>query len=92
MVARGFFETVPHPVAGAHPVQGLPWRSRGVDHWIRRPAPTLGQHNHEVLGGRLGLSPDDIATLEAMGVARIFTPGAPVHEVVQWVLDHTPPA
>jgi methylmalonyl-CoA mutase C-terminal domain/subunit len=44
-----------------------------------------------VFGG--GIIPDDdIATLEAMGVARIFTPGAPVHEVVQWVLDHTPPA
>jgi methylmalonyl-CoA mutase C-terminal domain/subunit len=44
-----------------------------------------------VFGG--GIVPDDdIATLEAMGVARIFTPGAPVHEVVQWVLDHTPPA
>ena len=44
-----------------------------------------------VFGG--GIIPDDdIATLAAMGVARIFTPGAPVHEVVQWVLDHTPPA
>jgi methylmalonyl-CoA mutase C-terminal domain/subunit len=44
-----------------------------------------------VFGG--GIIPDDdIATLEAMGVSRIFTPGAPVHEVVQWVLDHTPPA
>jgi len=44
-----------------------------------------------VFGG--GIIPDDdIATLEALGVSRIFTPGAPVHEVVQWVLDHTPPA
>jgi len=43
-----------------------------------------------VFGG--GIIPeDDIDTLETMGVARIFTPGAPVHEVVQWVLDHTPP-
>jgi len=65
MVARAFFETVPHPVAGAHPVPGLPWRARGVDHWIRRPAPTLGQHNAEVLGHRLGHSPDDLAKLEA---------------------------
>lgn len=68
MVARGFFEMVEHPVAGTHPVQGLPWRSRGVDRWIRRPAPTLGQHNHEVLGGRLGLTPEEIATLEADGL------------------------
>ena len=68
MVARGFFETVEHPVAGDPPVPGLPWRSRGVDRWIRRPAPTLGQHNHEVLGGRLGLTPDELATLEADGL------------------------
>ena len=27
----------------------------------------------------------DIAELTAMGVARIFTPGAPTHEIVQWV-------
>jgi len=65
MVARGFFEAVEHPVAGTHPIPGLPWRARGVDRWIRRPAPTLGQHNHEVLGGRLGLTPDDLARLEA---------------------------
>ena len=68
MVARGFFEVVEHPVAGTHPIPGLPWRARGVDRWIRRPAPTLGQHNHEVLGGRLGLTPDELATLEADGV------------------------
>lgn len=44
-----------------------------------------------VFGG--GIIPDDdIPVLEAMGVARIFTPGAPVHEVVQWVLDHRPGA
>jgi methylmalonyl-CoA mutase, C-terminal domain len=37
-----------------------------------------------VFGG--GIIPDaDIAELEAMGVARIFTPGAPTHEIVSWV-------
>jgi len=68
MTARGFFEIVDHPVAGTHPIPGLPWRARGVDRWIRRPAPTLGQHNVEVLGGRLGLTADDLAALEADGV------------------------
>jgi len=68
MVARGYFEMVEHPVAGTHPIQGLPWRSRNVDRWIRRPAPTLGQHNREVLGARLGLTPDEIARLEADGL------------------------
>src|SRR6059058_2367112 len=37
-----------------------------------------------VFGG--GIVPDaDIAELERMGVARIFTPGAPTHEIVDWV-------
>ncbi len=37
-----------------------------------------------VFGG--GIIPDaDIAELTAMGVARIFTPGAPTTEIVAWV-------
>jgi methylmalonyl-CoA mutase, C-terminal domain len=37
-----------------------------------------------VFGG--GIVPDaDIAELERMGVARIFTPGAPTQEIVDWV-------
>jgi methylmalonyl-CoA mutase, C-terminal domain len=37
-----------------------------------------------VFGG--GIIPDeDIAELERMGVARIFTPGAPTTEIVNWV-------
>ena len=40
-----------------------------------------------VFGG--GIIPeDDIPVLEEMGVARIFTPGTPTHEIVQWVTDH----
>jgi len=37
-----------------------------------------------VFGG--GIIPDaDIAELQAMGVAKIFTPGAPTQEIVSWV-------
>jgi methylmalonyl-CoA mutase C-terminal domain/subunit len=37
-----------------------------------------------VFGG--GIIPDvDIAELSAMGVAKIFTPGAATHEIVDWV-------
>jgi methylmalonyl-CoA mutase C-terminal domain/subunit len=40
-----------------------------------------------VFGG--GIIPeDDIVVLEQMGVAKIFTPGTPTHEIVQWVQDH----
>ena len=42
-----------------------------------------------VFGG--GIIPeDDIAALEEMGVAKIFTPGATTHEIVEWVQDHVP--
>ena len=40
-----------------------------------------------VFGG--GIIPTaDLAELERIGVARIFTPGAPTEEIVQWVRSH----
>jgi crotonobetainyl-CoA:carnitine CoA-transferase CaiB-like acyl-CoA transferase len=62
--ARGFFETVDHPDTGSTEYAGLPFaRLRGVDRWCRRPAPGLGQHNDEVLGGELGLSAEELDRL-----------------------------
>jgi crotonobetainyl-CoA:carnitine CoA-transferase CaiB-like acyl-CoA transferase len=66
--ARGFFETVDHPVVGTHPVSVLPFRWSGIDRWIRSPAPLVGEHNREVLEGILGLSEAEIAELEAAQV------------------------
>jgi methylmalonyl-CoA mutase C-terminal domain/subunit len=34
---------------------------------------------------------DDVARLTAAGVARVFTPGTPLTEIVQWVGDHVKP-
>jgi crotonobetainyl-CoA:carnitine CoA-transferase CaiB-like acyl-CoA transferase len=59
--ARGYYESVEHPVVGALPTPTWPFRFRSVDRWIRTPAPTLGQHNHEILVGDLGV---DEATYE----------------------------
>jgi methylmalonyl-CoA mutase C-terminal domain/subunit len=40
-----------------------------------------------VFGG--GIIPDDdIPALKELGVAHIFTPGTPTHEVVEWVQSH----
>jgi methylmalonyl-CoA mutase C-terminal domain/subunit len=40
-----------------------------------------------VFGG--GIIPEaDIPELEKSGVAKIFTPGAPMDEIVQWVREH----
>jgi crotonobetainyl-CoA:carnitine CoA-transferase CaiB-like acyl-CoA transferase len=66
--ARGYFETPEHPVVGAMPLPSLPFRYASVDHWLRTPAPTLGQHNERVLCGILGLSLEDLRDLEAEGV------------------------
>ena len=43
----------------------FPFRWNGDFLPFDRPAPTLGEHNHEVLSGILGLSDDEIAQLEA---------------------------
>jgi len=40
-----------------------------------------------VFGG--GIIPDeDIAVLEQLGVAKVFTPGAPTSEITGWVAEH----
>jgi crotonobetainyl-CoA:carnitine CoA-transferase CaiB-like acyl-CoA transferase len=68
LAARGFFESADHPVNGAVRHSTLPIRfSAGPRSFHLRHAPLLGQHNAELLG-ELGLTPDDIAALEADGV------------------------
>ncbi len=76
MSARGYYEQVDHPVVGTHATPGLPFRLSGVERWIRRPAPTLGQHNAEVLGGWLGRTDDELAALEAAGHIGTWPAGA----------------
>jgi crotonobetainyl-CoA:carnitine CoA-transferase CaiB-like acyl-CoA transferase len=65
LAARAFFEEVEHPVVGSHATPTLPFRYASVSHWIRRPAPTLGQHSREVLGELLGLDASELDRLEA---------------------------
>ena len=65
---RGYCESVTHPVVGTHPTPTLPFRYASVDHWVRMPAPTLGQHNREILGGLLGHSDDELAELEEKNI------------------------
>src|SRR5690606_27150423 len=47
--ARRFFERKKHPVVGSLPNPRLPFRYSQGESWIRTPAPTLGQHNREIL-------------------------------------------
>jgi crotonobetainyl-CoA:carnitine CoA-transferase CaiB-like acyl-CoA transferase len=64
---RGLFEPERHPVTGDHDLPTLPFRFSRVPAWLRRPSPTLGEHNDEVLA-ELGLPADEIAALGALGV------------------------
>ena len=67
-LARGYCETIEHPVVGEHPTPTVPFRFASVDTWLRTPAPTIGQHNHEVLGGLLGHGDAELDALEESGV------------------------
>jgi crotonobetainyl-CoA:carnitine CoA-transferase CaiB-like acyl-CoA transferase len=75
LVARRFCEEPDHPVVGRHPTPTMPFRFASVDHWIRRAAPTLGQHNTEILT-ELGMSAEEIAALEESGVIGTWPVGA----------------
>ncbi len=72
--ARGLYEESTHPVAGTHLISTMPFKWDGIDRWIHTPAPTLGEHNAEVLH-ELGLSDDEIAKLAADTVIGDRLPG-----------------
>jgi crotonobetainyl-CoA:carnitine CoA-transferase CaiB-like acyl-CoA transferase len=60
---RGFYQEFGHPVTGRHRYPGWPLRiTPGPARHHRFGAPTLGQHNTEILSG-LGLSRDDLDAL-----------------------------
>lgn len=67
-IARKFFEDIDHPVVGKHPHVSVPFRFSSLEDlgqpWLHTPAPSMGQHNYQVLSGLLGLSDKDIAELE----------------------------
>jgi crotonobetainyl-CoA:carnitine CoA-transferase CaiB-like acyl-CoA transferase len=65
---RGFFVEITHPVAGRQKYPGAPIKYAATPWEIRMPAPTLGQHNREILGERLGISQERLEQLKATGV------------------------
>ncbi|CAG1004624.1 MAG: CoA transferase [Burkholderiales bacterium] len=51
---------LPHPQAGKVPLVGSPMKLGATPVSYDLPPPLLGQHNHEILGGLLGLSAEEI--------------------------------
>ncbi|HEX2283734.1 MAG TPA: CoA transferase, partial [Mycobacterium sp.] len=66
---RGFFESLQHPRTGEGLYPCPPFaRLDGAERWLFRTAPTLGQHNTEVLTQLCGLTDEDLDRLAAQGV------------------------
>jgi crotonobetainyl-CoA:carnitine CoA-transferase CaiB-like acyl-CoA transferase len=64
---RGLFEIEDHPLTGRHEIPSMPFRFTHVERWARRAAPTLGQHNDEVLAEVLD-EPGELDRLRAAGI------------------------
>ncbi len=56
-------EEVEHPTVGMLKMLGIPFKFSNTQCSVRRPPPTLGQHNDEVLRDELGM---DAATIEQL--------------------------
>ena len=66
---RGHFDVVDQPHQGRRPVpRHLAAKFDEFEASAQGPAPTLGEHNREVLGGLLGLSDEELADLEEQKV------------------------
>lgn len=65
---RGIITSVEHPTAGTVRSPGFPVKLEKSPASIRMPAPTLGQHNEEILGQLLGYTKDQVDDLRKAGV------------------------
>jgi CoA:oxalate CoA-transferase len=67
---RGTVTTVSDPILGDFDLPGFPLHFSEFPGPAGAGAPTLGQHNEEILTGYLGYSPERISELESSGVLR----------------------
>jgi crotonobetainyl-CoA:carnitine CoA-transferase CaiB-like acyl-CoA transferase len=65
---RGFWESVTQADAGTWDMERPVWRMSRTPAHVRIPPPMYGEHNTWVLRDLLGLSDEEIASLEAEGV------------------------
>ena len=68
LTARGFWDVVDHPEAGSYQQTTIPWKLSKSPRLRAVAASGLGEHNSYILGDLLGLTPGQLADLEAEGV------------------------
>ena len=68
LVSRGYMQFLSREFVGEQPHPSAPWRFGDAPIRISSSAPTLGQHNQDILGGLLGLSNGQIASLSRDGI------------------------
>jgi len=69
LLERDFFVEVKHPeLRDTLKYPGAPYRFAETPWRIRRRAPLIGEHNSEVYGKELGLTPEQMALLKGQGV------------------------
>ena len=66
--ARGFFVDISHPDAGKLTYPGTPFKFSRTPSQADIPAPLLGQHNEEILCGRLGYARQEVEEMKREGV------------------------
>ncbi|MGA3257241.1 MAG: CoA transferase, partial [Mycobacterium sp.] len=64
----GYYEESDHPIVGCQQIPALPFRYDDVDRWSTGRAPLLGEHNHQILRGLLGLTQAEYDQLERTAV------------------------
>jgi crotonobetainyl-CoA:carnitine CoA-transferase CaiB-like acyl-CoA transferase len=64
---RDYFIYLDHPEVGKRQHAGVPWKMSRTETTVRSAAPTIGQHNDDVLTGVLGYTREEVAGLRAAG-------------------------
>ena len=66
--ARGFFTDVEHPAMGSVKIPTAAYRFSRTPVSYGRAAPLLGEHNGQILGGRLGHSGEELSRMRGCGI------------------------
>ena len=66
--SRGYLQWLERAFVGNQPHPSPPWRNGTEAIKIKEPAPTLGQHNTEILKDWLGLNEAELSGLEKRGI------------------------